>query len=62
VNATAAEWFERSADRGSAEHHRELRRGTILKLADSLPAYEPSRRVFLSAPAIRNFFANARVG
>ena len=57
VNATAAELFERSGDLGSAEHHRELSRATILKLANSLPAEEPLRQIFLSAPAVKNVFA-----
>jgi hypothetical protein len=62
VNATAAEISERRGDHGSAKHHRELSRITILKLANSLPAEEPLRHTFLSAPAVRNVFADARDG
>jgi hypothetical protein len=52
VHATAAELFGRSGDSGSAEHHRELGRVAILKLANSLPVDEPLRQTFLSAPAV----------
>ena len=33
--------------------HRELSRATILKLADSMPADEPLRKIFLSAAPVR---------
>jgi DNA-binding winged helix-turn-helix (wHTH) protein len=59
VNATAAELFERTGDRRSAEHYRELSRITILKLANSLPVEEPLRHTFLSALAVKNLFAGA---
>ena len=57
VNATIGELLECMGDPGSAEHHRELSRATILKLADSLPAEEPLRQTFLSAAAVKNVFA-----
>jgi hypothetical protein len=57
VNATIGELLECMGDPGSAEHHRELSRATILKLADSLPAKEPLRQTFLSAAAVKNVFA-----
>ena len=39
--------------------HRELSRTTIFKLANSLPAKEPLRRTFVSAPVVRNVIAGA---
>jgi hypothetical protein len=54
VHATAAELCRNSGDRDSAERHLALSRDTIMKLANSLPAKEPLRQTFLSAPAVRN--------
>jgi tetratricopeptide (TPR) repeat protein len=54
VHATAAELCQKSGDRDSAERHLGLSRDTIMKLANSLPAKEPLRQTFLSAPAVRN--------
>jgi hypothetical protein len=49
VHATAAELY-RAGDNGeSADHHCELTRATIVKLADSLAVEEPLRKTFLSA-------------
>ena len=53
VHATAAELCQKSGDRDSAERHLALSRDTIMKLANSLPAREPLRQTFLSAPAVR---------
>ena len=53
VHATAAELYGGGESSEAAEHHRELSRATILKLADSLPAEEPLRKTFLSAPSVR---------
>ncbi len=53
VHATAFEVFSKAGDRGLAEHHLSLSRETIMKLANSLPACEPLRQTFLSAPIIR---------
>ena len=53
VHATAAELCRGSEKSKEAEHHRELSRATILKLADSMPADEPLRKIFLSAPSVR---------
>jgi DNA-binding winged helix-turn-helix (wHTH) protein/tetratricopeptide (TPR) repeat protein len=58
VHATAAELYEGGENREAAEHHRELSRATILKLADSLPAGEPLRKTFLSAPSVRQLLGN----
>ncbi len=52
VHATAAELYERTGDSELAKDQRELSRATILKLAHSLPAEEPLRRTFLSAPSV----------
>ena len=53
VHGTAAELRARAGVSELAEHHRELSRATILKLADSLEPEAPLRTTFLSAPAIR---------
>ena len=53
VHATAAELSQRMKSRESEERHLALSRETIMKLANSLPAEEPLRQTFLSAPAIR---------
>ena len=52
MNATAADIDEQAGDRASAAIHRELSRATIRQLANSLPAEEPLRQTFLSAPAV----------
>jgi predicted ATPase/DNA-binding winged helix-turn-helix (wHTH) protein len=51
VYATAADIDEQAGDMESAAVHRELSRATIRRLADSLPAEEPLRQIFLAAPA-----------
>jgi hypothetical protein len=53
VHRTAAELHARAENHDLAQHHRELSRATILKLANSLAAEDPLRTKFLSAPAIR---------
>jgi DNA-binding winged helix-turn-helix (wHTH) protein/tetratricopeptide (TPR) repeat protein len=53
VHRTAAELHARAENHDLAQHHRELSRATILKLANSLGAEDPLRTKFLSAPAIR---------
>ena len=52
VHATAFEFYRNAGDRDSAERHRDLSRETIMKLASSLPAEEPLRQTFLSAPMV----------
>jgi DNA-binding winged helix-turn-helix (wHTH) protein len=58
VHATAAHIEEESDNSEAARSHREVSRGTILRLANSLPEEEPLRKIFLSAPAV----AEARQG
>jgi tetratricopeptide (TPR) repeat protein len=53
VHATAFELYRNSGDGEVAERHLALSRETILKLANSLPAEEPLRQIFLSAPMVR---------
>jgi tetratricopeptide (TPR) repeat protein len=53
VHSTAAELQRTLGNRELAEHHRETSCATIMKLADSLPADEPLRKTFLSAPLVR---------
>jgi len=55
VHATAAELYRRMKSRELAERQLALSRKTIMKLANSLPAEEPLRHIFLSAPKIRKF-------
>jgi hypothetical protein len=59
VHATAAELYRVGENSEAAEHHRELSRATILKLAASLPAEEPLRKTFLSAPSVRQVLGNS---
>src|SRR5271166_1794775 len=60
VHATAAELYRGSEKIKQAEHHLELCRATILKLADSLPAEEPLRKTFLSAPSVRKVLGDTK--
>jgi hypothetical protein len=53
VHATAAELHSHLGNRDLADNHRNLSRGTIMKLADSLPAEERLRDTFLSSPLVR---------
>jgi DNA-binding winged helix-turn-helix (wHTH) protein/tetratricopeptide (TPR) repeat protein len=53
VHSTAAELHRTLGNRDLAERHREASCTTIMKLADSLPADEPLRQTFLSAPLVR---------
>ncbi len=59
VHATAAELCRGRKNSESSEHHHQLSRATILKLADSLAAEEPLRKTFLSAPSVRKVLGNA---
>ncbi|HXO32417.1 MAG TPA: AAA family ATPase [Candidatus Acidoferrales bacterium] len=52
VHGTAAELHGRLGNRDLAERHRESSCATIMKLANSLPAEEPLRNTFLSAPLV----------
>jgi hypothetical protein len=52
VHSTAAEIDEDAGNLQSARAHRDISRTTILQLANSLPAEEPLRQIFLSAPAV----------
>ena len=58
VHATASE-LHSSADGDLAARHLALSRETIMKLANSLPAEEPLRRTFLSAPMIRRILGDS---
>ncbi len=59
VHATAAALYERTGKSGEADHHRALSRTTLLQLAQSLPAAEPLRHTFLSAPAVAKVLGDA---
>src|SRR5260370_12206485 len=58
VHATAAELFRSSRRNAEAEHYRQLSQTTIFKLAGSLPAEEPLRKIFLSAPSVLKALGN----
>ncbi len=57
AHATAAELYAQTSKMELTQHHLELSRATILKLANSMVAEEPLAKVFLSAPLVRNVFA-----
>jgi hypothetical protein len=59
VHASAFEFCRNAGDRASAERHRALSRETILKLANSLPAEEPLRHIFLASPMVRRILGDA---
>jgi tetratricopeptide (TPR) repeat protein len=61
VHAAAFELYRDSDDRESAERHLALSRDTIMKIANSLPAREPLRQIFLSAPPIRKILSDSGV-
>jgi len=58
VHATAFELCRNSGDQDSADRQLALSRETIMKLANSLPAEEPLRQIYLSAPMIRNILGD----
>jgi tetratricopeptide (TPR) repeat protein len=58
VHATAAELCNTSEKSEAAEHHRELSRAIVLKLADTLSAEGPLREIFLSAASVRKVLGN----
>jgi DNA-binding winged helix-turn-helix (wHTH) protein len=62
VHATAFDLYSRLRNLDLANNHRALSRATIMKLADSLPADEPLRRTFLSAPLVRKILDDVHVG
>jgi tetratricopeptide (TPR) repeat protein len=59
VHATACEIHRNSGNRDLAERHLGLSRDTIMKLANSLPADEPLRHMFLSAAMIRRILGES---
>jgi len=61
LHATAAELYQLTESRELAERHLALSRDTIMKLANSLPAEEPLRHIFLSAPMIRKILDDSEV-
>ena len=60
VHATAFELYRNAGDRDSAERHRALSREIVMKLANSLPAEEPLRQTFLSAPMVRKILGDGK--
>jgi DNA-binding winged helix-turn-helix (wHTH) protein/tetratricopeptide (TPR) repeat protein len=59
VHATASELYQRMGQPDAAQRHGEVSRATIMELANSLPAEEPLRRIFLSAPMVREILRNS---
>jgi tetratricopeptide (TPR) repeat protein len=62
LHATAAELYQLTESRELAERHLTLSRDTIMKLANSLPAEEPLRHIFLSAPVIHKILGDEAPG
>jgi tetratricopeptide (TPR) repeat protein len=60
VHATAFELHRNSGNRDLAARHLALSREIIMKLANSLPAEEPLRHIFLSAPMIRKILGDGQ--
>jgi hypothetical protein len=58
VHATALELYRNSGDQDLADQHLALSRDMTMKLANSLPAEEPLRRIFLSAPMVREILSS----
>jgi tetratricopeptide (TPR) repeat protein len=58
AHATAFELYQSSGDRDLAERHLALSRETIMQLANSLPAEEALRQIFLSAPMITRILSD----
>jgi tetratricopeptide (TPR) repeat protein len=58
VHATVSELYQHLGEPDVAEGHRELSRATIMKLANSMPADEPLRKTFLSAPVVQEILRN----
>jgi hypothetical protein len=58
IHATAARIEDLSGNRISASSHRNVSRDTILRLANSLPAQDLLREIFLSAPAVARVLNN----
>jgi hypothetical protein len=57
--AALAALYDRMGDQTAMEHHRIRSRTTILHLANSMPADEPLRATFLSAPVVRKVLGDA---
>jgi len=52
LHATAAVLDDKAGNTQSARSHRVASHATILRLANSLPAEEPLRELFVSAPTV----------
>jgi tetratricopeptide (TPR) repeat protein len=61
VHATAADLYKRRNGGEVAEHHRQISRTAILKLANSLPADGALKKTFLSAPLIRAILGESEI-
>jgi tetratricopeptide (TPR) repeat protein len=59
IHGTAADLLTRAGNNDLADHHCELSRATITKLADSLGAEDSLRATFLSAPLVRTILDKA---
>lgn len=61
LHGTAYELYHMAGDRDLAQHHRDMSRDTIMKLANSLPTDEPLRDTFLSGPRVRNVLGPSKI-
>jgi hypothetical protein len=62
VYATASDLQKRLGNSDLSKRHRELSCNAIRKLADSLPADDPLRKTFLSAPPVARVLGNIAAG
>jgi hypothetical protein len=61
VHGTASELYRNSGNQASADLHLALSRETIMKLANSMPAEEPLRQTFLTAPVVHKILDEAEL-
>jgi hypothetical protein len=61
VYAAAAELHERRGESELAEYHLALSRNTIIKLANSLSAEEPLRKIFVSDSMVRKVLGDTAI-
>jgi DNA-binding winged helix-turn-helix (wHTH) protein/tetratricopeptide (TPR) repeat protein len=61
VHATACAFYQYSGDENMAEQHQALSCETIMRIANTLPAEEALRQIFLSSPTVRKTLDRAQV-
>ena len=61
LHGTACELYHMMGERDLAQHHRDMSRDTIMKLANSLSIEEPLRGTFLAASRVRNVLGPSKI-